>query len=257
MGLISSGIDKVMVFELPGGFWKDGRGVAVPREVIVKWKSCWADKLYQVYVNGQYAGTTIDTEQRQMVVQIPFCDTVVRIGVFAIEPAEERADFSSEVEVGNGRSGRVEINILREQNLPTGSSAQVYFDGGSGEIDYGSPINDLPVRIWPARQDKNGLGMSEFGLGEFGYDSAAAIGFGKGNFGWGQFGLDADSIKWVSQPLERGTYKFAVKVVDENGNESVGSEVDEVVVIPAPRPAGEVNVFSFDKQTNELVLEAS
>jgi hypothetical protein len=254
MALISSGIDRIRVFELPGGFWKNGKAVAVPRVASVEWRSCWADKFYQVYINGQYAGVTLDTEQRQMVVQIPFCDTVVQIEIFAVEPAEGHTDFSSEVDEGGGRGGRVEISFLRGQNLPVGSAAQVYFNGGSGEIDYGNPINHSPVRIWPARQDKSGLGMSRFGLGDFGYDSAAAVGFGKGNFGRGQFGLDADTIKWVSRFLEKGVYKFAVKVADEAGNESIGDETGEVMVSPAPRPAVDVDVFSFNKQTNELVL---
>jgi len=257
MALISSGIDVARVFELPGGFWKDGGAVSVPRMALVRWRSCWTDKFYQVYIDGQYAGATIDTEQRQMVIRAPFSNTVVRIEIFAVEPAEECTDFSSEVDGGNGRSGRVEISFLRQQNLPTGSAAKVYFDGGSGEIDYENPINDSPIRIWPAWQDKSGLGMSRFGLGDFGYDSAAAVGFGKGSFGRGQFGSDADTIEWISRPLERGVYKFAVKVIDAAGNESAVSETGEAVVTPASRPAVNVNVFLFDKQTNELVLNVS
>ena len=85
MALISSGIEKVRAFELAGGIWEDGKSVAAPRIALVKWRSSWTDKFYQIYVGGQYAGATLETEQRQMVVQIPTSlETPVRIEVFAV-----------------------------------------------------------------------------------------------------------------------------------------------------------------------------
>lgn len=147
--------------------------------------------------------------------------------------------------------------MLRSQNLPISATAQIYFDNGTGEIDYDNPLNDSPIRVWPARQDKAGFGMSRFGASDFGYDSAAAVGFGKGSFGNGQFGLDADTFEWVSAPMQAGVYKFALKITDEAGNESSGSETIQVTVTPAARPAEQVSISSFDKQTNQLVLSVS
>ena len=111
--------------------------------------------------------------------------------------------------------------------------------------------------MWPGWQDKAGFGMSRFGLGDFGYDGAAAIGFGKGSFGYGQFGFDEDPIEWVSKTLPAGTYKFAVKVTDRFGNQSIASQTGEVTVIPLARPAEGLEVSSYDKQTNQLVLNIS
>jgi hypothetical protein len=142
---------------------------------------------------------------------------------------------------------------LRGQDLPVGSIAQLRFDNGTGEIDYDSPLSSSPIRVWPAWQDKAGFGMSKFGAGDFGYDSAAAVGFGKGSFGRGQFGLDADTIEWISQALEAGVYKFAVTIADAVGNES-SNETDQITVVPAAKPAEQVSVSSFDKQMNQLVL---
>ena len=68
MGPISNGIDNVRSSELPAGIRRDGECACEPRAALVRWRSAWADKLYQVYVNGRYAGTTVDSEQRQMVV---------------------------------------------------------------------------------------------------------------------------------------------------------------------------------------------
>jgi hypothetical protein len=258
MVLAGNGVEKVRVFELPIGIWADGRYVGYPQTALVEWHSCWPNMFYQVYVNGQYAGATVDSQQRRMIVQMPTSlETPVRIEVFAVEDKEANTDFSNEIEPSIGQSGRVRINLLRSQDLPIGATAQIYFDNGTGEIDYDNPINDSPLRVWPIWQDKTGFGMSRFGASDFGYDSAAAIGFGKGSYGNGQFGLDADTFEWVSTPLQAGVYKFALKVTDEAGNESNSSETVQITVIPAAKPAEQVSIFSFDKQTNQLVLRIS
>ena len=257
MSLISDGIERVRAFELPGGIWASGGSVTAPRTALVKWRSCWSDKFHQIYVNGRYAGTTLGTEQRQMIVQTPTSlEAPVRIEIFAVEADESDTDFSSEIDSSIKQSGRVRISLLRSQNLPIGSIIQIYFDNGTGEINYDNSLNEVPIRVWPNWQDKAGFGMSRFGFSDFGYDSAAAVGLGRGNFGQGQFGLDADTIEWISEPIQAGVYKFAVKVVDESGNES-SSETGEIMVIPAAKPAEQVNISSFDKQTNQLVLSMS
>ena len=69
MGLISIGIDGVMAFELPTGVWADGEITAGPRVCLVRWRSSLVDKIHQVYVNGRFAGATVEGRQRQIVVQ--------------------------------------------------------------------------------------------------------------------------------------------------------------------------------------------
>ncbi|MHC4188519.1 MAG: hypothetical protein ACYSUB_02435 [Planctomycetota bacterium] len=256
MGLISSGIEKVRAFELPAGIWADGECVGAPRTALVKWHSCLSDMFYQVYVSGRYAGVTVDSQQRQMIVPIPTSfQSAVRIEVFAVEAEQVGTDFNNEIAPSPADSGRVRINLLRSQNLPIGATTEIYFDDGTGEIDYDKPLTDSPIRIWPAWQDKAGFGMSRFGVSDFGLDWAAGVGFGKGSFSNGQFGLDADTIEWTSPPLSAGVYKFAVKVADEAGNESSVSEASPITVTPAAKPAEKVSIFSFDKQTNQLVLK--
>jgi len=258
MRLISSGIEKVRAFELPAGIWADGECIEMPLVALVSWRSSWDDKFYQVYVNGQYAGTTVDRQQRQMIVPIPTSfESAVRIEVFAVEAEDAGTDLNSELVSPSATNGRVQISLLRSQNLPSDATAEIYFDNGTGVIDYNQPMTDSPIRIWPAWQDKAGFGMSRFGVGDFGYESAAAVGFGKGSFGHGQFGLDADTIEWISPPLMAGVYKFGVKITDEAGNKSNASETETITVIPAARPAEQVSISSFNKQTNQLVLSVS
>jgi len=223
---------------------------------LVKWRSSWSDMFYQIYVNGQFAGVTTDSQQRQMVVQIPTSlESPVRIEVFAVAAKHAHIDFSSELDMSLANSGRVRINLLRSQNLPIGATAQIYFDNGTGDIDYDKALNDLPIRVWSAWQDKAGFAMSGFGISDFGYDSAAAVGFGKGSFGHGQFGLDADTFQWISSPMPAGLYKFGVKITDDAGNESISTETSQITVTPAAKPAEQLSISSFDKQTNQLVLK--
>ena len=144
--------------------------------------------------------------------------------------------------------------MLRCQKLPVGSTAQIYFDDGTGQIDYSTPLNDSPIRIWPSWQDKSGFAMSCFGRSDFGYDSSAAAGFGRGNFGDVQFGFDDDTIEWISPQLQCGTYKFAVIITDETGNQSEPIETEPITVTPLPTPAENLDISSFDKQMNQLVL---
>jgi hypothetical protein len=255
MSLYSDGINSVIAFDLPAGIRTDGQYVKEPHITLVKWRSTWSDKFHQVYINGRYAGTTLDCQQRQLLVPVPTSpETPVRIEVFAVDSEYADTDFSNELDRPSVDNGRVTIKLLRSQNLPMDAAVDIYFDNGTGQIDYNNPINITPIRIWPAWQDKAGLGMSRFGLCDFGWDSAAAVGFGNGSFGHAQFGLDADSIDWTCPPLLWGAYKFGVKVKDTMGRQSTASETGPITLTPAARPAEELSVSSFDKQTNQLFL---
>jgi len=256
MSLISDGIESVRAYGLPAGIYANGKAPEAPRVALVKWTSIRSDKLHQIYVNGRYAGTTLDNQQRQMIVPVPTSlESPIRIEVFAVEEENAGIDFCSELVESSINNGRVKFTLLRSQNLPIGATADIYFDNGTGNINYDHPLNDSPVRIWPTWQDKAGFAMSQFGLGDFGYDAAAAVGFGKGCSGNGHFGLDADTIQWTSPPLPAGVYRFGIKVRDDSGNESASSETEPITVIPAPCPAEKLKVSSYDKQTNHLVLD--
>ena len=255
MALISDGIDKVRVFELPNGIWFDGRTSASPRSALVKWRSSLNGKYYQVYVNGQFGGVTNEVGKREMVVGLPSSlVSAVRIEVFAVEAEDADVDLSDELDSLDLLSGRVRLVFLRSQGLPVGSTIEIYSDNGTGQIDYDNRVNDFPIYVWPVWQDKAGFGMSSFGVSDFGYDSAGAVGFGGGSFGYDDFGIGADTIEWVSEQMSAGVYKFGVKVFDGLGNQSSVSETSEITVVPGVRPAEEISVLTFDKQANELVL---
>jgi hypothetical protein len=255
MSFMRDGIQNVRVFALPDGVRADGRRVAVFGAALVTWHSSHAGMVHQVYLNGRFAGVTLDSQQRRLVVQAPGSfRSAVRVTLIAVAPADAYVDFADDLEQATVSSGRVRLSLLRSQTLSFRAMANIYYDNGTGQIDYATPLNAAPIPIWPCMHDKAGFGLSQLGMGDFGYDSAASIGFGKGAFGHGQFGLDADTIEWLSPALPLGTYRFGVRITDAFGNEGPAAETTSITVVPAIQPAVGLTVATFDQSTNELTL---
>jgi hypothetical protein len=257
MAFHCEGIENVRTFILPDGIAADGSCAAISSAVLVTWRSGCAGMLHQVYLNGRFAGVTIDPEQRKLVVQLPTSfQSAVRIEVVAVEPKDAYADFTAELDPPPA-SGRVRLGVLRSQTLPLGGTVDLYHDNGGGQIDYGTPRNVSPVPIWPCSQDKAGFGMAWFGECDFGYDAAACVGFGRGSFADGPFGMDADTVEWISPPLPLGRYRFGVKIRNSCGNQSAASETGPIAVVPAPKPASALSIGAFDPLTKQLTLRVS
>ena len=258
MPFLRAGIENVRVVVLPDAVAADGSSDSFSRTALVTWKSRLEGMLYQVYVNGSLAATTLHPQQRQLVIEIPSSfEAAVHVEVVAAEPTEAHRDFAGEIDYSTVLGVRARLTLLRSQSLSAEAMANIYFNHGTGDIDYGVPLNDAPIRLWPCRQDKAGFALAQFGTSDFGYDAAAAIGFGKGVFGRGQFGLDADAMEWTSPILPDGVYRFGVKVVDGHGNESLACETASISIVPPARPVSRLDGVAFDEQTNELTLNAS
>jgi hypothetical protein len=255
MSLISSGINRVRAYGLAAGVGSDGRTVNEPASVLVKWNSEHEDKLYQVYVDGEFAGVTTDLMARSIVVSTKSVKSVSsRIEVFAVTAAESLVDFGDSLEK-SACTSRVRLRFPRSISLPFCGRADVFSDNMTGQIDYQMSMNSEPIILWPAWQDKCGFGLSGFGRSDFGFDGCGAVGFGRGSFGFGEFGFDADEIVWESRELQSGVYKFAVKITDAFGNSDEGVfESESVVLINAAASVNELKVSSYDKAQNQLVL---
>lgn len=255
MSFTGDGIENVRVFVLPDGIRADGQCVVVFGAALVTWHSSHTGMFHQVYLNGRFAGATLDTEQRRLVVQAPGAfEAAVRVTVIAVVPADAHVDFAGDLEQAPVCTGRIRLMLLRSQSLPLGATANVYHDGSTGQIDYTQPLNSAPIPIWPCIQDKAGFGMAQFATGDFGYDSAASVGFGKSALGQGQFGLDVDPIEWISPALSIGKYRFGVRITDASGNAGSASETAQITVVPLAKPAVALDVAIFEQQTNELTL---
>ena len=71
MSFVWDGIENAQVLTLPDGVRADGRCVAVSGAALVTWHSSQTGMFHQVYLNGRFAGATVDAEQRRLVVQTP------------------------------------------------------------------------------------------------------------------------------------------------------------------------------------------
>ena len=253
MELVSSGINCVRAFGLAAGIEASGGAVNEPLCALVKWRSEHEDKLHQVYVDGEFAGVTTEFAQREIVVPIRCCQSSgAGIEVYAVEPDEAHIDFGQGLE-SHGKRGRVELGWMRGMQLPFGGKAEVYSDGGCGEIDYESPVTQEGILLWPSWQDKAGFGIGRFGVGDFGFEGCATVGLGLGMFGKGEFGFDADEICWISGELEAGQYKFAVETTDQSGRVcSSPVESEQVVLIRAAQPGKSLEIDSYDKGIDEI-----
>lgn len=251
MNLISSGIDNVRACVVPAGIGLGGHCVDEPLSILVKWRSAYSDKLHQVYVNGRFAGVTDGCRDRRLRVQLLSCwGSVSRVDVFAVESEYGQVDFGDDARLEKN-GGRVELAWGRQQGLPFGGRYDVYMDSG-GRVDPEPLTGD--VAVWPVWQEKGGFGLSEFGRSDFGFDGGASVGFGRGVFGGGEFGFDADEIRWVSDELDSGQYRFSVRIADRSGNNCVEMESDEAVIIRRAKGAGQLRLDSYDKSSGIISL---
>lgn len=229
----SEEISKVRAFALTAG------------AAVVKWHSTSSDMLHQVYVNGRFAGATVEPMQRQLIVPILLSvKAAVRVEVFAIEPGYSDINYSG----WQTQTGRAKIEFPRTDNLPTGGNVDYYLENNR--------LSNRSIKIQPEFADKGGFGLSSFAMSDFGYDGSCAPGLGKGNFGFGWFGFDSDMLCWQSGQLEAARYKFDIKITDNLGNavdEQI--ETEEMTIIPPATPAKKLKIKSFDKQSGKLILE--
>jgi hypothetical protein len=258
MSLISEGISGVEVFGLPVGVFEDGSSIDEPKSVLVKWKSAWDDKLYQVYVNGRFVFESEFAEQRQAVISFENqFGSVVRFEVFAVEISDSGKDHSGDIENIKGDEGRLDIRFLKKMVMPYKGKAEFYICEESGDIFDEDNLAGM-IELWSNEFEKCGFGMSGFGEGDLGYDGGASLGFGRGVFGENEYGFDFGLVSFRSEQLLDGDYIVGIKIKDEFDNESFFGEVsDSVRVIRAGQPAGSIEVSEFDVNENKLILSVT
>ena len=140
MPFLREGIESVRAVVLPDAIAAGGGKAGFSRTALVTWKSCLADVLYQAYVNGCFAGATVDSEQRQVVIQIPSSfEAAVRVEVVAVERTDAHRDFTSEIGYSAVCSTRVKLTLLRSQTLPAAATAN-----SRSAFVHATPRSDAP-----------------------------------------------------------------------------------------------------------------
>lgn len=153
----------------------------------------------------------------------------------------------------------ITISYLVADRFDPGDYAMLHGNGGSGDVDYNTPLTDQKIPLFP-----NGAGVYGFGRAPFGsFPSGRAFvtgvpGFGLCPFGLFPFGQGAATIFTKVTVTECGAYKFAFGCYDKLGNIHAGTpqEVTANVHLQPDPPTG-LKKKSYDKSTDILTLEAA
>ena len=253
MGFGTTNIERVRAQVFPAGRLQREEVVALPGLVLVGWESGETEKFFQVYMDGRLSGVAKHPEQRMLLLEYEHAHPAA-IEVIWVTKEDRYTDFARQLSGFEETDGsHVVIFVPRTSGLPLASRLELYWDGGSGVIDYSEAI--VTQQVWANPFDKWGFGLDTFGEGDFGYSGTGAVGWGLGSFGIGEFGFDADELVLCTEALEAGEYQFAARLVDEFGNWDEGdTEIFTIGIDPIPEEP-ELGIVSYDEKNDELVLE--
>ena len=156
-------------------------------------------------------------------------------------------------------SALITIQFVVPAGYSPGDYARLHGNGGSGGIDWDTPLDNREYDLFPS-----GVGIYGWGLapwGHFRWGRAHSINCqGWGRLPWGHFpwGHGTGIVEGRISVDYCGDYKFGFAVYNEAGNIHEGSpqEITVPVHIAPPVPTGLVK-DSYDKETGILVLEAA
>jgi len=156
-------------------------------------------------------------------------------------------------------SAIVTLQFVVSIGYADGDYVVLHGNGGSGEIDWETPLSTHQYDLFPDGAGIYGFGLAPFGRHRFGRaQSRSSPGFGRLPFGRHPFGLGTSVITITHKVDYCGDYKFALACYDAAGNLHEGSpvELDVPIHIAPPAPTGLVK-HSYDKDTDILMLDAA
>ena len=239
MSYATEGISRVRVRPVPLDL-AEGQIVEAPGAAEVTWDSTCEGLWHQVYVNGRLAGVTPTPADRRLLVPCPAgpggpAGTLL-VEVVAVEADARWTDFRGQV-AGFAPADGAAVCLSWQAGAYLGpdlESFDVFADGRSGTVDYGTALNDAPIAAAPG------------GLAPWGY--------GCGGYGVGAWGESAARYEWTTGPLDPGTWRLAVVAVDAAGNRLATAAEVEVAVAPLPRPPERFRLTAYDAEARTAAL---
>ncbi len=155
-------------------------------------------------------------------------------------------------------SAVITITSLIPAGYAQGDYAQLHSNGGSGEIDWNTPVDTTRYDLFPDGAGLHGFGHGPFGSFPFGHAWADRVrGFGHLPFGDFPFGSGCVQIEATHRVTQCGAYKYGLACYDESGNAHSGSPAEasvDVHIAPAA-PAGlRQSTYSRSAATLTLTL---
>lgn len=138
-----------------------------------------------------------------------------------------------------------------------GDYAKLHSNGGSGDIDWNSPVDNNIYPLFPQAKGIAGFGHAPFGNHRFGKaHSTGPLGFGQLPFGNHPFGLGTALVTATDEVTECGSYKYGFACYDEFGNQHEGTpEEAELNIHMAPEAPEGLKKKSYNKTNDVLILE--
>jgi hypothetical protein len=217
--------------------------------LIVTAHTLHAGKVIQCYVSGELVAWQQPTEGvvRFVLQQAGSNDTIL---LLAVDKQNKATNYWSDAfGTGDQYGNRVKVDFRLDplDGYHPGDKWRVY-RGDKG--DASADIVLYEAEIYPGGRGATGWGLG-WGNGGWGYSGSNAPGWG---YHWGYtWGFGIDYLRFVSQPLTRGTYPIKVEAEDPHGNVSTAYETS-VVIDTFARPADDLAVSSYTKGTDTLVL---
>jgi len=137
--------------------------------------------------------------------------------------------------------------------------ARLHGNGGSGDIDWNTPLNNKLYPLFPDGAGIYGWGLAPWGHFCWGHAHSMRTD-GWGHLPWGHFpwGHGTAIIQATHQVEFCGNYKFGFACYDKLSNlhEGTPEEADIEVHIAPPKPSG-LKKNSYNKDTGVLVLDVA
>jgi len=154
-------------------------------------------------------------------------------------------------------SANVTVDFVVPVGYEPGDYAQLHSNGGDGDINWSSPVDETVYNLFP-----NGAGIYSWGHAPWGHfrwghcHSMRTVGWGYlpwGNFPWGHGTAVVTALHEVTAC---GDYKFGFACYDQLGNLHSGDpeEAEVEIHVGPPAPTG-LKKNSYNKTTDILVLD--
>ena len=153
----------------------------------------------------------------------------------------------------------VTIEFVVPVGYLSGDYARLVGNGGSGEIDWNSPLTEEVFDLFPNGAGIYGYGHAPWGHFRWGHaHSMRAAGYG--HLPWGKFpwGYGTAVVKAKYEVSVCGDYKFGLACYDgiDNVHEGIPGEVTVNVHIAPASPVG-LKKNSYNKATDILILDVA
>lgn len=149
---------------------------------------------------------------------------------------------------------RVVVSVLRRRRYAAGDGFDVFWDGGSGTVDFSRPLNAVRVRFWPGAARRGGH-LCDGHLMLPHVDSVWPDGHLEGTHLLDEHLWPAGLLRFETPEHYFGLLKLAVRSYDAAGNFCDEAGQVQVVVNSSPRPPSQARRSDYDAVADRLSID--